>query len=229
VARPDRRGRPRAADSRRAPKARHRSRDGARRWPRGQSEAPPDNPRERRDPDRRRRSARALGAIDVKKPPAAILTLGHKLAREIADPSPPCFSRRVSADQTWPGDARCRQGCPGTEWVTEGAQRCGDLRVPAESRIQDLCRRFGLPHGAARPSRTAMVRKGSPVRVRQRALPWIPPYRAESGGCGGVLRRGRVSSRVHHGGADVARVGCEGSRFSSRARRRTPPRCSYHA
>jgi hypothetical protein len=74
-----------------------------------------------------------------------------------------------------------------------------------------------------------MVRKGSPVRVRQRAYPSIPPYRAESGCCGGVLRRGRVSNRVHRGGAAVARVGCQGSRFSSRARRRTPSRCSYHA
>jgi hypothetical protein len=64
----------------------------------------------------------------------------------------------------------CRWLCPGNEWATEGAERCCCLRASAASRIRHLCRRFGLLQDIARPSRTAMVRKGSPVRVRQRAL-----------------------------------------------------------
>ena len=59
---------------------------------------------------------------------------------------------------------------PGNEWATEGAESCCRLRTSAESWIRLLCRRFGLLPGTGRPVRTAMVRKGSPVRVRQRAL-----------------------------------------------------------
>jgi hypothetical protein len=65
---------------------------------------------------------------------------------------------------------RCHWLCPGNEWAMEGAEPCCGLRNLSESRIRRLCRRFGLPHDTARASRTAMARKGSPVRVRQRAL-----------------------------------------------------------
>jgi hypothetical protein len=61
------------------------------------------------------------------------------------------------------------------------------------SRIRHLCRRFGLPHETARASRTAMVRKGSPVRVRQRASPQSAAtviYCAEMRAAGHELRTG---------------------------------------
>src|SRR3954451_9524265 len=51
--------------------------------------------------------------------------------------------------------------CPGTQWSTEGAERCGCPRPPAESSILRLRRKFGLLGDAERSTRTAMVRKGS--------------------------------------------------------------------
>src|SRR3954467_8682560 len=58
---------------------------------------------------------------------------------------------------------------PGNEWATDGAERCRNLRAATEPQTRQVCRRIGLLRHAATPSRTAMVRKGSPVRVRQRA------------------------------------------------------------
>jgi hypothetical protein len=67
-------------------------------------------------------------------------------------------------------DRTLRLLSPGNEWVTEGAERCRCLLAAAESRIRRPRRQFGLLSAAGKPTRTAMVRKGSPVRVRQRAL-----------------------------------------------------------
>ena len=65
---------------------------------------------------------------------------------------------------------RRRGGRPGTQWVTEGAESCPPLRASTGSSFRLLCRYFDPKHRSPRPTRTAMVRKGSTVRVRQRAL-----------------------------------------------------------
>jgi hypothetical protein len=58
----------------------------------------------------------------------------------------------------------------GTHAVPEDAERCGSVLVLADAASRSLCRDFGSARGVRERCRTAMVRKGSPVRVRQRAL-----------------------------------------------------------
>jgi hypothetical protein len=70
---------------------------------------------------------------------------------------------RVCSDAV---DALVRQA-PGNSVGNAGADRCAKLRTPASWKF----RRFAgilLPAHASAPGETAMVRKGSPVRVRQR-------------------------------------------------------------
>jgi hypothetical protein len=72
-----------------------------------------------------------------------------------------------------PPPCRCaiRQG---THAVPEGAGACGFLPSVAGRRKRALSRHFGAQTRIATMSRTAMVRKGSPVRVRQRASETAP-------------------------------------------------------
>jgi hypothetical protein len=58
----------------------------------------------------------------------------------------------------------------GTQAVPQDAERCGSVLALADAASRGLCRDFGSARGVRERRRTAMVRKGSPVRVRQRAL-----------------------------------------------------------
>jgi hypothetical protein len=57
----------------------------------------------------------------------------------------------------------------GTHAVPEVAERCRSMLALADTASPGLCRHFGSARGVRERRRTAMVRKGSPVRVRQRA------------------------------------------------------------
>jgi hypothetical protein len=57
---------------------------------------------------------------------------------------------------------------PDTQWATERAEACGRLPASAECRLWPCA--GTLAHWAAGRDQSDMVRKGSPVRVRQRAL-----------------------------------------------------------
>jgi len=57
----------------------------------------------------------------------------------------------------------------GTQPVPEDAEACASVQQSAGSRFVRLCRHFGSAQRIPGHGRTAMVRKGSPVRVRQRA------------------------------------------------------------
>jgi hypothetical protein len=77
--------------------------------------------------------------------------------------------------------ARSRRGrapsSEGTQAVPEGADRCGSLPSSAATPSPGICGHFGADSGITSTLGTAMVRKGSPVRVRQRALDECPASR----------------------------------------------------
>jgi len=58
----------------------------------------------------------------------------------------------------------------GTHAVLEGAETCRCVRAYAETGFLRISRHFGSLRRVPTHSRSTMVRKGSPVRVRQRAL-----------------------------------------------------------
>jgi hypothetical protein len=84
----------------------------------------------------------------------------RRLGGRLSSRTPASARRRigVSVSEPWLG--------PGNRWVMEGAE-LPPLRAPAESRKWQLSRHFGVRREAHRLTPTAMVRKGSPVRVRQ--------------------------------------------------------------
>jgi hypothetical protein len=64
----------------------------------------------------------------------------------------------------------CRRGDrQGTQAVPEGAETCRRMREDAETGFLRVSRDFGSLRRVPTHSRTTMVRKGSPIRVRQRA------------------------------------------------------------
>jgi hypothetical protein len=83
----------------------------------------------------------------------------------------------VSPSSAWTGTRTQGQSRkPGNEWATEGAEPCCPLRWSAEPWFGRICAHIGACRGLPRTRQTAMVRKGSPVRVRQRALRTLLQY-----------------------------------------------------
>ena len=96
---------------------------------------------------------------------------------------------------------------PGTRWVTGSAETCRSPRSAVTTVFVDLCSGFDRLEGLPRHRRTAMVRKGSPVRVRQRALQkpletaaFLVPRSADAAStkaCGPLLGRILFVSKRH--------------------------------
>ena len=130
--------------------------------------------------------------------------------------------RRVLRRSDRPSAPHCWL-CPGNEWATEPAEPCCGLRTSAAYRIRHLCRRFGPPQDAGRARRTAMVRKGSPVRVRQRAphrRRWKRAFRTRI-----AAREGVVGTSMRPTGTlrEHSRISSQPS-AACRAPARSPPR-----